>query len=320
MGPVDEHVEISVAISTYNRCGQLRDAIQSLLAQDAGNPYEILVVDNNSNDDTRAVVHSLIERGHSNLRYIFEERQGLSYGRNTAIANARAPLIAFTDDDVRVAPNWISTAIQAFRDHPDVDFIGGKVIPRWQQPPPDWLTEDHWAPLAVLNYGDYALYVDPGNPVCLVGANLLFRKSVFDRIGLFSPELQRVKDSVGSMEDHELIARLWRAGGRGLYVPEIVVYADVPAERMSKAYHRRWHAGHGCFYAIARIDPFDDAARGRLLDVPLHAYRQFGADAAGWIWNCLTRKTDQAFLREVRLRFLLGFLKTRFGNSRVPTP
>src|SRR5437764_1251585 len=78
----------------------------------------------------------------------------------------------------------------------------------------------------------------------------------------------------GSMEEHELLERLARAGKRGLYAPQIVVRADVPFARMTRGYHRRWHRGHGKFYAISRSASFEESAAGRLFDVPAHLYRQ----------------------------------------------
>jgi len=102
-------VDVSVVISTYNRCTVLARALQALLRQQANEmSYEILVIDNNSSDQTRDLVQGLITKYPEKLRYIFEPQQGLSYARNTGIANARAPIIAFTDDDVCVASDWIA--------------------------------------------------------------------------------------------------------------------------------------------------------------------------------------------------------------------
>jgi glycosyltransferase involved in cell wall biosynthesis len=72
-------MDISAVITTYNRAGMLATALQALLRQHAdGLRYEIVVVDNNSTDNTRAAVESLIAGGHTNLRYVFEPKQGIS--------------------------------------------------------------------------------------------------------------------------------------------------------------------------------------------------------------------------------------------------
>ena len=116
--------DISVCICTYNRCQGLRSALESVLGQQAdGVRFEVIVVDNNSTDETKQVVDGFVRRGHSNLRYSFEGRQGLSHARNAAIAVARSPLVAFTDDDVPVARDWVSTIKRAFDEHPEAAWV-----------------------------------------------------------------------------------------------------------------------------------------------------------------------------------------------------
>src|SRR5262249_32992172 len=101
--------DISVVIPTYNRCGQLRQGLSALLEQDAGGvAYEIIVVDNNSRDATRAVVRDAIAVDSSGLiHYVFEPRQGLSYARNTGVERSRAPIVSFVDDDVVPVRTWV---------------------------------------------------------------------------------------------------------------------------------------------------------------------------------------------------------------------
>ncbi len=103
-------------------------------------------------------------RGHAHLRYVFEGQQGLSYARNAGVAAARAPLIAFTDDDVRAACDWVVSIKRAFDEHPEVDCIGGKVLPRWLSDPPLWLTREHWPPLALVDYGETQFYTNFSRP------------------------------------------------------------------------------------------------------------------------------------------------------------
>jgi glycosyltransferase involved in cell wall biosynthesis len=307
-----ELLDISVIISSYNRCGLLPRALNALLEQESeGVSYEIILVDNNSTDRTRQVVESFKELGHSNLHYVFEPRQGVSYARNTGIKRASAQVIAFTDDDVVVSRNWIVTIKRMFYEHPEVDCIGGKVLPEWSNDPPAWLTRENWSPLALQDYGCELFYINRDKSLCLVSANLAFRRSVFDRIGRFAPELQRVKDGIGSMEDLELLIRFWRAGGQSLYVPSLVVTTEVPQERVKKAYHRRWHKGHGHFYAMMRADEIEHSSRRRLFDVPAHLYRQFVMDALCWLKHCVSGNQGRAFICESRLRFFAGFFLTR---------
>jgi glycosyltransferase involved in cell wall biosynthesis len=316
---MDNPYQITVVISTYNRSDMLHSALDSVLVQeDPGVPYEVIVVNNNSTDSTGEILESYLKR-HSNLRYVFEGRQGVSYARNTGLAHARAPIIAFADDDVRVSKDWIAGIKREFEAHPDVDCIGGRVLPRWTTPAPAWLTREQWMPLALQDYGDEPFYVDALNPLCLVSANLAFRRTVFAETGLFSTDLQRIKDGIGSTEDAELLERYWRTGRRCLYVPDLLVETDVPPDRMTMAYHRRWHAGHGHFLAIMRSEELERAS-GRLFDVPAHLYKQAIENAAGWLRCVLLGNRARAFLHETRLRFFRGFVQKRRQDYLAAEP
>jgi len=221
-------LEVSIVISTYNRCELLGEALRALFSQsDAHLDFEVIVVDNNSSDQTRHLVQSLAAQNPEKLKYFFEAKQGLSYGRNRGIANAKASIIAFTDDDVRVARDWIHQIKNGFEANPEIDFLGGKVVPRWHTAPPSWLTPAHWAPLALLDYGDQPFFVDSRKQLCLIGANFAFRRRAFEKVGLFKTEFQRVKNGIGSLEDHEMLLRLWGADSSGLYLPALVVTAEI---------------------------------------------------------------------------------------------
>jgi glycosyltransferase involved in cell wall biosynthesis len=305
--------KLTIVLSTYNRCEQVVGAIQSILNQDADpSAFDLIVVDNNSTDRTREIVMELAESARDvTLRYMFEPMQGVSYARNRAIRGSATPLVAFTDDDVRISSTWVSKIMRTFEEHPDVDFVGGKVLPEWDGTPPPWLVPRHWAPLALVDYGDAPTTVDARNPICLVTANLAVRRRVFDRVGVFSPAVQRVKNGIGSLEDQEILLRAFAAGFRGLYDPTICVTAPVPIDRVRKSYHRRWHRGNGHFYAILRQEDVEATNAGRLLGVPLHLYRAAASDAAAWVLERVRGNPDEAFARGLHLNFCLGFLRTR---------
>jgi glucosyl-dolichyl phosphate glucuronosyltransferase len=313
MASREMRLDISIVLSTYNRCSQLGPALRALLEQHCPSVnYEILIVDNNSSDGTRDLVQSLVTSNPDKLQYLFEPKQGLSYGRNAGIAKARAPIVAFSDDDVRVPPNWVAQIKQEFDADPDIDFLGGKVLPRWDSPPPRWLTREHWAPLALLDYGDQPFVVDSSKRLCLIGANFAFRRRAFDKVGMFKTDFQRVKDGIGSLEDHEMLLRLWRAHRKGLYSPQIIVTSEIDTERLQKNYHRRWHAGHGRFYAVLYDEEVERSHIGRIFGVPAHFYRQALRDAIGWTRSTLRNLPDKAFSHELRLRHFAGFCGRRW--------
>ena len=299
---------LAIVVPTYNRASSLDRTLASLVGADSdvvaralsrqeGVPA-VIVVDNNSTDATAETVASFGPA----VRYIREQRQGLSFARNTGIDAARAlgsEFVAFIDDDVEAAPDWAVALLRAFEAHPEADCVGGRVLPSNAEELPDWLTTDHWAPLALQDHGDRPLIFDAQQPRGLIGANFAFRRDVFERIGQFCPHVQRVKDGIGSTEDHEMLQRLYDQGGRAAYVPEVVVTTRVPPPRMTQGYHRRWHLGHGQF--TARMPNAE----------PAHMLRGAAADAVRWLHLSAMRDRARAFEAETRLWFVSGFLKER---------
>ena len=327
-----ERIDVSVVISTYNGGSVLPCALDSILNQDAPDvAYEVIVVDNNSHDNTRDVIETYAVAQCSRVRYVFEPRQGVAYGRNAGIKAGSAPIVAFFDDDVHVARDWLSTITKTLNEQPEADFIGGKVLPEWNACPPAWLTPAQWSPLALIDYGPEPLWVSAECQICLVTANLAVRRSLFDEVGLFSPDLQRVKDGIGSMEDHELLTRFWRAGRQGLYVPGLVARTRVPPTRLTKKYHRQWHRGHGMFCAMMHL--VEDTGRdGRyssgsspkdavtLFGVPAFLYRQIADESRKWMLASLRRRSDLSFTHENNVRFLVSYVNTRYRDEMARRP
>ena len=307
--------DISVVVCTYNRAALLRRALLSLFAQKTEKrSYEIIVIDNNSADDTPDTVASLQTDSPVTLRSYRETQQGNAYARNAGVEQAEAPIVAFLDDDVEADENWVGTIKSGFQRYPELSFVGGRILPLWESEPPAWLTASHWAPLALLDYGPKEMKIAGQSPPGLLTANIGVRREVFDEVGPFSPTLQRVKGSIGSMEDHEFLLRMCRGGKSGMYLPDLITRAPVDPDRMTKAYHRRWHRGHGRFYAMMK-DPEWERSRFQLAGVPSHLYKETAMHAVTWCTKVLTGNTKAAFESECRLRFFYGFFLERATRS-----
>src|SRR5258708_15411562 len=150
----------------------------------AGRRWDVLVVDNNSNDGTRAVVERQARDFPVPLRYLLEGRQGRSSALNAGIAATLANIIAMTDDDVRVEEGWLDAACDAL-DDPSVAYAGGPVAPMWEVAPPGWLDMtrgDLWGTIAIQNHGDRPFVYEEARRVPL-GANMAARRSMFASIG-----------------------------------------------------------------------------------------------------------------------------------------
>jgi glycosyltransferase involved in cell wall biosynthesis len=308
-------VTLTLLVCTYNRSHDLREMLETALAQETDDSfsYEVLVVDNNSTDDTRRVVESLMMSGHVNLRYAFEGRQGKSHALNAGLAAARGEIYTIADDDFLLPPDWVRKIVAAFRSHPEVSFVSGKVLPLWQGEVPPWLGREHWSAVALTDYGEQPFYADARNKVCLLACS--FRRADVEAVGGYRPELGVSGEMVGGVEDLEILQRLWKAGKQGIYLPDLAFRHKVGASRMTKRYHRQWHTGHGRFYATLRDDEFERSS-SRVFDVPGHVFRQAGAAAWGWLKSWFWRQPDLAFLCETRLRFCLGFIQQRRRHQR----
>lgn len=307
--------DLSVILSTHNRCSQLPFALAALRNQTPGVRYEVIVVDNNSTDGTRGVVQAELGR-FRDLRYLFEPRQGLPHARNAGILAASAPIVAFTDDDVEVGPEWAGTIARVFAEHPDVDMIGGRVRPVWPGAVPSWVTSRQLGPFALGERGDAPIRVSAENAApCLVGANFASRREVFERVGLFDPAYVK-------SQDREIQLRLWRAGGIGLYVPELAIAVKVPAERLTKRYFRYWYTTYGVYHSRMRLlDSIDRQGRlaepaGRMFfGVPAFLYRSLLASLWRWGAGLLRFDAAAAFHWENRSRYLFSYIRERYTGA-----
>src|SRR5687768_7630800 len=152
-------MEFSIIIPTYNRADELRQTIRSIARLTVAGEWELLIVDNKSTDHTRAVVEQESAAFPATLRYLFEPEQGRYAAINTGIRAAQGDIIATTDDDARVEPDWLTRAAAGL-DAIGCDYVGGKVLPIWKAARPAWLPHRpgiHWAVLALQDHGDKPL-------------------------------------------------------------------------------------------------------------------------------------------------------------------
>ena len=318
----DSTPDISIVIPTYNRCRQLEPVLAALLAQDTGGAtYEVIVVDNNSRDGTRAVVEKAMASDSLGLiSYVFEPRQGVSYARNTGVERSRAPIVAFLDDDGVPVRTWVREAKRAFAVYPQVDCIGGRVRAHPDTQRPSWLTHAHAGPVALQDRPHVQWVNRSSASTCLIGANLAIRRAVFDEVGWFSPDYPR-------NQDREYEMRMWRAGKLGVYLPTMDVIVEIPEERLTKRYHRQWQATTGRYHALLRfrdtVDAegrlHDDETRNRrLLGTPLFLYRSFWRHIVSWCGALLRGDRDTRFFHETRLCYFTAFVWTRFKTDVRP--
>jgi glycosyltransferase involved in cell wall biosynthesis len=310
-------LDATVLICTYNRAELLGQTLDSLArCRTNGVRWDVLVVDNNSTDDTRQIVMSRIDRFPVSLRYMFEPRQGKSNALNTGLAATDAAIIAFTDDDVRVDEDWVEASCRPLLNDLAIDYTGGPVLPIWESPCPPWLDQqraDLWGTLAILDYGRDPFVFEERRRVPL-GANMAVRRSLIDGVGGFDPDLGRRGSSLLGQEQAEFFCRSRDAGARGLYVPDMALRHHVPARRLTHSYFRRWWYWKGV--SKSRLEQrhpvtetgIDLSRVRRLFGVPRFMVGSALRDLIGWLRALVVWDRRELMRRAMMLCYFVGYL------------
>jgi glucosyl-dolichyl phosphate glucuronosyltransferase len=242
-------MNITVILATHNRAYGLPGTLRELAASKVANSvvWEVVVVDNNSTDGTREVIEDFCRRYPGRFRYVFEPRPGKSYALNTGVREAEGEVLAFMDDDVRVDPFWLSNLTTPLTGT-EWAGTGGRTLVAEPFTPPNWMSGKGSESLL----GILAAVFDLGPEQCQLnqppyGANMAFRREMFEKHGLFRTDLGPSPDRnvPRPNEDTEFGRRLMAAGEPLLYQPSAVVYHPVLRNRVQKSYFLAWHFDYG---------------------------------------------------------------------------
>ncbi len=308
-------ISASVIIATYNRAQTLRATLDSLESQcvPAGFRWELLVVDNNSTDDTRAAVESFAVAAPGRIRYLFEPRQGKTFALNTAVAQARGEILVFTDDDVFFDPYWLASLVTRLREA-GVACAGGRIFPAWTQAKPDWLDTD-----GPYRLGAVVVSMDLGDRPCWfvdtlpLGANMAITAAALRRIGPFRTDLGPTVGSLIRGEDSDICNRLLAAGERLLYVPDAIVFHPVDDRRLERTYFEQYYFDQG--RAITREEGISESAV-RYFGVPRYLIPRACRRYLSWM---LSTDRKRRFYHKLQFRHALGrIVEARAMRQRRP--
>jgi glucosyl-dolichyl phosphate glucuronosyltransferase len=237
---------ITVILCTYNRCRTLLKALNSLaLSELPGHvEWEVLVVDNNSGDQTNEMVKEFCRKWPGRFRYIFERQPGKSHALNTGIRQAKGQILAFVDDDVTVEPTWLWNLTRALGNR-EWAGAGGRILPEKSFVAPRWLALD-----GPYKMGGILALFDLGSApgpleIAPFGTNMAFRREIFEKYGDFRTDLGPAPGNEIRNEDTEFGRRVMSAGERLRYEPSAVVYHEIPKNRVNKSYFLRWWFDYG---------------------------------------------------------------------------
>jgi glycosyltransferase involved in cell wall biosynthesis len=280
-----ESMKITVVLCTYNRHRSLTKALESI-AQSTLPDYvqwEVLVVDNNSNDPTRSLIESFCQKYPGRFRYLFESQQGKSHALNAGVAQALGGILVFTDDDVRVEPTWLYNLTAALHNG-EWAGVGGRTLPERAFEFPRWLRLDEryaLAPLALFDRDSDSCELNEAP----FGNNMAYRKVMFEKHGNFRIDLGPSPERPGPQksEDSEFGCRLLAAGERLKYEPSAVIYHAVEENRVRQSYFLSWwfdkqRADIRAFGTPPNVKWFVEG-------IPLYLFRRIAVWTLRWIMS-----------------------------------
>lgn len=303
-------MNITVILCTYNRCDLLAKALETIAVQTVPDSvsWEVLVVDNNSSDRTKDVVDSFALRYPARFRYVFEPRQGKSHALNKAIREARGEILAFTDDDITAEATWLENLTAPLCSGQAVG-TGGRVLVQWDCAIPEWIpTKEKYAlgPLALFDLGR-----DPGpldRPP--VGANMAFRREVFERHPGFRTDLGPRPGNEIRSEDTEFGRRVIQGGELLLYQPSAIVYHPIAPNRLRQSYFLAWWFDKG--RADLREFGFAEGTKWTVKNVPLYLFRRFIYRTVRWMFAV---SPAQRFSHKFKVWWLCGEIAESYRAS-----
>ncbi len=241
MNPHPTKIDFTVAIPTYNGERRLPEVLDKLLKQINAEHFawEVIVIDNNSTDQTRKVVEEYQKNWPSNhpLRYCFEAKKGLCFARQRAVEEAKGKFVGFLDDDNLAAPDWVGQAYAFGMERDRVGAYGSRIKGEFEVNPPK--NFERIAPLlAITDRGTQPCIYEPNKKLLPPGAGLVVRKQAWmENVPtnlLLGPKGNNKTIQRG--EDLEAVLYIQKAGWELWYNPKMSVAHRIPRERLEKDY------------------------------------------------------------------------------------
>ncbi len=301
-------MQLTVIVCTYNRAAILPRCLGGLARQKDvdGLEWEVLVVDNNSTDSTRATVAGLADTLPVRIRYTFEPQQGLNHARNRGAQESHGTCFGYIDDDIETGPHWLAALHSALASN-DADAVGGRIhldpaieLPRWIQP-------ELYGFLGHQDFGEEPFQMD-GVRRYPYGGNMFFHRRVIDRIGLFNPRLGRrgsgrKRGELFKGAETDYFERLAAHGGARIYYePRAIVYHQVQPFQLTKKYFRTIHYNAGYQRALHDEQTF----RRTVMGVPMFLFPQLARSAAAYLGRVITQGPDLAFRQQMTVGHFVG--------------
>ncbi|MBT9313964.1 hormogonium polysaccharide biosynthesis glycosyltransferase HpsE [Leptothoe spongobia] len=249
-------IDFTVAIPTYNGSKRLPQLLEKLRSQTGTEHFSwaILVVDNNSTDNTKDVIR--LAQAHwpkdsPALDYVFESKQGAAFARITAMERAESEWVSFLDDDVLPAADWLAQAYAFAQEHPDAGAYGGQIHANFEvEPPPNFSRIQSF--LAIRERGPTPHRYDPNNLVLPPSAAWVISKRAWqDNVPLHPKLGGRTQDSMVQGDDYAPLLYMHRTNWEIWYNPDMHVFHQIPKSRLDRTYLTT--LSRGCGLCICQL-------------------------------------------------------------------
>lgn len=230
-------MRFSFITCTYNRAENLRKTLESLCEQTLSpNNYEIIVIDNNSSDNTAEVCADIKEKHFEKQIYYFKEiNQGLSFALNRGIKEAKGDFIIYVDDDETIGPKHLKRLHEYLNEYKDAVLIGTQVIPIYEGKEPKWMS--HFTQRLIGGYFNAGHSVKKLEKSNYPGTgHTIIKRELYSKYGFYNTDLGRTGTSLLGAEDKDMIFRLVNNNVECYYFPDIPIYHHIPAYKLTDAF------------------------------------------------------------------------------------
>ncbi len=316
MNSTFENKFLSFAFCTFNRAERLEKLIHLMRAQQSPCPFEILVINNNSQDNTLKILENLAALPGPSLRFVTETEQGIVAARNRALEEAmKSDILIFIDDDEIPLPGLVAEACHAIF-HEGADCAGGKVQVDFSElQKPKWLTDDLLGFLAEVNHGNQAFWIsDEKTPVWT--ANIAYNMNIFRSVPSlrFDKRYDRKGKAIGGGEDVAMFKMLLNKNYSIRYSPEMKVLHSVEPWRLHRRYFLKLHFLSGFKTALYEMPQYEKCVMG----VPLFLFPQL---ARHFFYCLLLLCKRRSYMRQaMNVTHAAGLIFGCFSRGKTPKP
>ncbi len=297
---------LSVVICAYNRTDFLFKGLSALKNQTADKSmYQVIVVDNNSTDNTKELCLKFIEENPDlNMKYYTETQQGLSFARNKGLEVSDTEFISYIDDDGIAGKEYVENLIKAFDNNPKYSALGGKIEPIYESgEEPVWMSKYIFGIVSKVDYGDKQKEFTKKFPV---GCNMAFKKEVLLKIGGFNTDL------VYRGDEKYVFLRLKEENVKILYAPDVFVNHFIENFRVTSEHIDKVSRSIGASEKLRlQNKPFS----GKLLKTIEYAYKFIGALILFVLFSLKGQYMKGKYAVKIIVQTIIGFYsKKNYAN------